>query len=246
MEDTTFTTRQVGELLKIEDTRLKRGESGIRQELQALIDRLKSGGVAGKADNPRVAQAKRLWDLGIGQELGFPNFEKYLATIPRIPSQLVLPDREFPLCVLVEPRLPLKMLCALGNVDFDGDDNTFVPWYPPPSLDPRNQPWPYWIRMQDGRKNRNRSVVDCRHDFAKNELGLTAFEGVSAYIQHPEVVTDLTQCNGHAMDLPGSVYRGDRALAAHFQVLSGRVELNWAGIDDDASSECGSASCRKF
>lgn len=237
MEDTRFTTRQVGELLKIEDARLKRGESGVRQELQALIDRLKSGGVAGKSNDLREIQAKRLWDLGVGHELDFPSFEKYLATIPKIPPTVHLYDGLFIFLILVEPRLPLKMICALANVDFGGGDKTtFINMQ-------RDEVSPYWIRVQNGCKNRNRSVEDCRRNFTRDELGLTALEGVAAYVHHPEVVADLTQRDGHAMYLPGSMLRAEHQNTACLSVNGGRARLDWHW-DGVALPDHGSASRR--
>lgn len=234
-----FDLDHVAQLREIQKARLKNGEPGIGREVEELIRRLTSGGVAGKSDNLRTIQAKRLWDLGVGRELGFADFAAFLAMTPKVPPLLCLPDEKFPLLVLVEPRLPLKMLCVLGNVDFDGDDNTFQPW------DARcmRQRQPYWIRMQDGRKNRGRSVADCRESFARNECGLTALEGVSAYLQHPEVVADLKGPDGHAIDLSGSVNREDRAYAAYLDVLGGQAKLGWCWRGD-AVSRCSSASCR--
>ncbi|MFH2136421.1 MAG: hypothetical protein ABII19_02200 [Patescibacteria group bacterium] len=239
MEDTRFTTRQVGELLKIEDTRFERGESGLRRELQGLINRLKSGGVAGKTDDPRVAQAKRYFDLGVGRELGIQDFSVYLGTIPEIPEALKADDSEFPRLVLVEPRIGLARLCRLGGIAFEGDDKTFVPW----SDECRDSATPIWIRVQDGRRNRNRSVSDCRRNFAAGELGLIALQGITAYLQHSEVVTDLNCNDGHVMDLPGSVLR-DRVHAAYLRVNGGQAELNW-DWSGNASPDYGSASCRK-
>jgi hypothetical protein len=215
-------------------------EPGLRGELQELILRLKSGGVAGKTGDPRIAQAKRYFDLGIGRELGLADFAAYLATIPEIPEALRTDDPDFPHLVLVEPRLPLAKLCALGNIEFHGDDNTFEPR----DAQCRNPRHPVWIRIQDGRKNRDRSVDDCRRNFAAGELGLTALQGVAAYLQHPEVVADLARgSDGHAMDLPGSVGRGGRGGAACLGVRDGRAKLgwNWGG---SAGPGFGSASRR--
>lgn len=233
-----FDLGHVAQLHEIQKARLSNGEPGIGREVAALIRRLTSGGVAGRSDNPQIVQTKRLWDLCIGTELGYWNFEEYAGTIPAISPRLLLPDREFPLLVLVETRLDLKMLCALANVDFDGDDNTFQPW------DARcmRQRQPYWIRMQDGRKNRGRSVADCRESFMQGEIGLTALEGVSAYIQYPEVVADLLGPDGHAMVMPGSVLHENRVSTAYLCADVGRIRLNW--LWPDAGPKCGSASRR--
>lgn len=170
-----FDLGHVAQLHEIQTARLKNGEPGIGREVAALIRRLTSGGVAGRSDNPQIVQTKRLWDLGIGTELGYWSFEEYAKTIPVISPRLLLPDREFPLLVLVEPRLGFKMLCALANVDFSGDDKKVVSW----NDEDCDAVTPVWIRIQDGRKNRGRSVADCRRDFARNEVGLTALQGVA-------------------------------------------------------------------
>jgi hypothetical protein len=231
-----FDLGHVTQLHEIQRARLKRGKPGIGREVEELIRRLTSGGVAGESLEPWAFQAKRYFEMGIGREIGITHFEKYLETIPKPPPQLRLLDKNFPLLILVEPRLGLKMLCSCGNVDFDGDDDTFIRC---------DLVKPFWIRMQDGRKNRNRSVDDCRRDFAKNELGLTALEGVSAYIQYPEVVSDSTRRDGHAMDMPGSVRCEQRGDVASLRASSGRIVLDWRW-GDSALPNHGSASCRKF
>jgi hypothetical protein len=60
-------------------------------------------------------------------------------------------------------------------------------------------------------------------------------------LTHPEVVADLAQPNGHAMDMPSSVHRGDRDSAAFLYVGGGQAKLDWHW-DDCADPHCGSAS----
>lgn len=235
-----FGLSHIKQLTEIQDTRKRRGQRGIGSEVEELISRLTSGGVAGKTDDVRTAQAKRLWDIRVGRELGFSSFDAYLATIPEIHEMIGMVDADYPLLVLVEPRLGLKRLCGLGNIDFSGDDRTFVEY------DERHCEFeePTWIRVQDGRNNRNRSVRDCRKSFAKRELGLTALQGVCAFILHPEVVTDTDRADGHVLDLSGSIRRGNRDGAACLRMWRGRAELVWV-FGDHASPECGSASRRE-
>jgi hypothetical protein len=227
-------------LFEIQAERLQRGEPGIGPEVEDLIRRLTSGGVAGKTDDPREAQVKRYWDLGVGTALGCKSFSEYLASIPEIPEALKADDASFPLLVLVETRVGLKRLCDLGNIAFDGNDETFV------AYDARHAELtqPTWIRIQDGRKNRNRSVKDCRETFAEHELGLTALQGVCSYLQHPTVVIEWTKDGAHAMDLSGSVHRGYRDDVACLRVREGRAELFWYWVGL-AVPGCGSASCRE-
>lgn len=188
----------------------------------------------------RERQAKRYWNLGVGRELGLVTFDQYLATIPRVPANLAKDDAAFPLIVLVEPRIGLAKLCRIGNVSFSDDDNTFD------IFDARHAEFakPTWIRMQNGRKNRNRSVSDCRDSFAKKELGLTVFQGVCAYLQHPDAVPEATEDGAHVMDLPGSVHREDRGGAAYLGVWYGQPELG-CDLDGGAHPGCGSASRRE-
>jgi hypothetical protein len=230
-----ITTGQLGELIAID-----KKKDGIGEHVQELIRRLTSGGVAGKSDDIRVAQAKRYWDLGVGRELDFPSFKAYLASIPEIPEALKAADASYPNLVLVETRIGLKRLCDLGNIAFEGNDETFV------AYDDRHAEFtqPTWIRIQDGRKNRNRSVKDCRKTFAIDELGLTALQGVCSYLQHSTVVTDLNLSDGHVMDLSGSVPRDDRGCAAYLIAHEGRAVLywNWCG---SANLKDGSASRRE-
>lgn len=235
-----FHVGHVAQLHEIQEARLRHNQPGIGLEVEELIARLTSGGVAGKSDDPRVVQVKRLWDLGVGRELGIPDFEAYLVTIPAIPEAFLTEDSHFPHLVLVDPRLGLAKLCALGNIAFSGDDNTFVPW-DDECKDPTS---PVWIWMQDGRKNRNSSVSDCRTSFAPDECGLTALEGVSSFLQCPTAIEELrNNPNGHAMDLGGSVRRDYRESAAYLCVDDGRAELCW-NWDGNANPRYGSASRR--
>ncbi|MEK7546322.1 MAG: hypothetical protein AAB554_04580 [Patescibacteria group bacterium] len=195
----------------------------------------------GNSDEVRTAQAKRLWcDIGVARELGFSSFEAYLATIPEIPEALLKHDPGFPLRVLVETRVGLKRLCGLGGVVFPGCDETFV------EHDERHREFaqPTWILVQDGRKNRNRAVRDCRKSFAKDELGLTVLQGVCTYLHHPQAVTEMTRVDSHVMDLSGSLPRGDRGGAAFLGLWGGQPELHWYW-GDRARPQFGSASRRE-
>lgn len=183
----------------------------------------------------RMTQVIRLWDLGVGRVAGNPDFEEYVATIPHIPTELLDDDKAFPFLVLVEPRIGFMRLCNLGGIQFDGDDKTCV------AYDRHHVEFkqPTWIRIQDGRKNQGRSVKECRKDFTKHELGLTALQGVCAYLQHPTVVT-----GAHAMDLPGFVRREVRDRIACLWVGKDGTELGW-DQDGRTAPEFGSASRRK-
>lgn len=197
----------------------------------------------------RTAQAKRYWDLGVGIALGFKKFKDYLyarnpdesLVIPEIQQALLEVLQKYGLkIVLVETRLDLKKFCELSNIAFDVGDETFVDY------DARHAEFkqPAWIAVDDGRKNRNRSVSDCRKTFTFFERGLTALQGVCAYLQHPTVVTDLNLPYGHVMDLAGSVHRENRGNAAYLFVSDGRARLGWRW-SDYTRPRYGSASGRE-
>lgn len=237
-----FNTGHVAQLHEIQRARLRHGERGIGPEVEELIMRLTSGGVAGASADLRVIRAKRLFDLGLGRELEMVRFEDYLATIPAIPDELLIEDPDFPHLVLVESRIGVTRLCRLGNITFSGDDQTLVPW------DERHQDStsPVWIRMQDGRRNRDRKVRDCRVVFAPDELGFTALEGVCSYLELSSVVEELRDNqNGHAMDLPGSVHRDNRDYMANLRVNKGQAILHWHW-SGHAYPNYGSASRRRM
>lgn len=245
MEDSTFTIDQVGKLREIERARLKRDEPGLRSDLQALIMRLQSGGVGPQSDDPRVVQAKRLYDKGFGlREGGFPphgnwpTFDAYLATIPEIPEELKANDKRFPELVLVDTRIGIVKTCELLCVDFDGNDQTFEDFDPNKAKTDKV----YWIRAQDGRKNNGKSIKTCRKQFtdAGDELGLTDHEGLALFAQNPEGL------RGRAMDLPSSVGHEGRGSAACLSWFYERPRLDWRWPDTRGRSDhYGSASCRE-
>jgi len=235
-----FGLSHVKQLTEIQEARNRHGQPGIGREVEELIRRLTSGGVAGKSNGLREARAKRLWDVGIGKDVGCSDFASYLAGIPEIPAALAEDDADFPLLVLVEPRIGLARLCERAGVALSGDDETFI------ACDEAHHEFtqPAWIRIQDGRKNRGRNVIDCRQSFHVDERGLTALQGVCAYVQHPEMVGDALSPDAQLLDLPGSIPRAFPRNAAWLAVWHGRPELCWRWVGG-ADSKCGSASRRE-
>lgn len=231
MKSSTFTVDQITELRAIEKTRMGKGESGLRAEVQSLIIRLKSGGVGAKIDDPRVVQAKKLWDKGFGEALGIDSFDVYLVTIPDIPDFPYSYKNRFPVLVLVDARLGITKTCDLLGAEFDGDDQTFVDYDPEQARTEKV----YWIRAQDGEKNNGKSVRACRNSFTEDELGLTVHEGLAFFAQNPEGL------RGRGMDLPGSVTRDYRDFVAYLCWVCERSKLSWSGVDHP-SHKFGSAS----
>lgn len=203
--------------------------TGLRRELQAFIRQVTSGGVAGKSDDPRVIQAKILWDLGFGRELKIDSFDSYLATIPEIPTSLLAHNPELPLLVLVDPRLRYVKSCRLAGLKYEEygwTDETLVP------VDDRHalaSDTPYWVRAHDGSPNLNRRPSDCRAECSGRRYAGTADVGIAIWIQYGP--------RNHVMDLPGSVHAALRGSCAYVSPFGDPRLL--ASRDGDAHPECG-------
>ncbi|MFA6603982.1 MAG: hypothetical protein WCT10_04060 [Patescibacteria group bacterium] len=199
-----LSTGQIRQLIEIDNA-----GHGIGNEVQEFIRRLTSGGVADQSGGLRRIQVKRFWDRGVGRELGYRDFEAYLASIPDIPPALLKVDKDFPWIVLVEPRLGLRKLCDRAGVVFSGSDATCA------AFDARYVEFanPTWIRVRDGRQNRGRLVSECRESFQEDELGLTALQGVCAYLQHA-FVEIIYEMGRNGVDLAGSVCSDKRDFTA--------------------------------
>jgi len=242
---TLFDTGHVAQLHEIQKSRLRRNQPGIGPEVEALIRQLTDGGVAGKTNDIREAQAKRFWDRGAWNKpsnlgRGFMGgYADYLATIPEIPAELLKDDAEFPLIVLVEPRLGLKWLCAMAGLEFEGDDDFYQPYDDQVIF--RDYVNPTWVRVQDGRRNHGRDASQCRRSFSKYEVALTALEGVCTYLQHPSVVSDVTRPHGHIMELAGSIRH--RNYTAIIGVWNRKRKLTYTFRGNDLPY-CGVASRR--
>jgi hypothetical protein len=207
MKDSTFTIDQITDLRLIEKARIKSGEPGFRMELQALITRLKT-------NDTREAQAKLLYLWGFGGNCEFADF---LTSIPEIPERLKADNDRFPELVLVDTRLPISKICELLGIELFGDDETYVDFDPTTAKTDEV----YWIRAQDGLKNKGKSVRACRESFTEDEVGLSVYEGLALFVQNPKAL------KGRATDLPGSVHSGQRAYAAFLVWYHGRPKLSW-------------------
>lgn len=142
----------------------------------------------------RAVHARVLWDSGWGRGGRFQNFAAYLATIPPIPRPPV--DVRFNQLVLVDRSVLLTAACRLLGISYGGDDSVFD-LYDGGCASAR-LPEVYWIWVQSGRENRGLTPYECVHMFGNREMGLTAFEGVSFFATHSELL------NHHAIDLVAS------------------------------------------
>ncbi len=217
-----FDVGHVAQLHEIQRARLKRGQPGVGDFVQELIRRLTSGGVAGTQADPRISQVKRLWDLGVGRVLGIGSFEEYLAGIPVVPPEVEAYDDAFPYLVLVEPRVGFSEFCGMAAIYARWHQDVVAPF------EERYTEFsgPTWIRIQDGRKNHDRSW---RNAESAGELFLTAIQGVCAYIHHPgvlEATEGVPERGGHVMDLLGTIMLGqETSMASLHKQYNGVVEF---------------------
>lgn len=229
-----MTTDQIRELLELDKL------CGIHTEIQELIRRLTDGGAVLKSDDPRVFQAKVLWDKGLGRGIGIDTFEDYLATIPQIPTTFIFNDTDFPLLRLVDPRLGLVNTCKLFGIKFEEfgySDADVVP------CDDRHEipNTPFWVRAHDGCKNRNRKPSICRDECSDKFFAMTAMVAIMVWVQDPSIIKE----DEHVLDCPGSVHRSGRGFCAYLDVWGGEVELYLGGYAGAVHPHCGSGGFRR-
>jgi hypothetical protein len=199
---------------------------------QKPINRPKSDDRTVRTNDPRVRQAKVLWDKGWGRELGMTSFGAYLASIPAIPERPTGCPAHLNRLVLwdVRPLLPkgkekqppsLVKACHLLSLQFPGNDTTLVQHAATPVITTPVR----WLWCQDGRMHRNRTPSDCRRHFVRPEVGAEALTGLFLFAQDPRVIGGS---DDHVMDLPGSVHRGLPSRCACLGVWGGRPRLSWA------------------
>jgi hypothetical protein len=223
-----FDVGHVAKLHEIQKARLRAGQPGIGAEVEELIRRLESGGVAGKSDDPRTVQAKKWWDAGVGRELGIRSFKEYLATIPEIPASLAEQRYDFPLLVLVERRLCTIVAARFAGLKYGElgyTDGTLVP------VDGRHMlpEEPFWIRAHDGGPNLDRKPSVCLAECIGDRFAGTDSVGIAIHLVHGK--------RGHVMDLPGSVRAVHREYCACVDPF-GDPELR-AGRHDGAIRQYG-------
>ena len=235
-----FDVGHVAQLHEIQRARLSRGDPGIGSEVEELIARLTSGGVGARSGDLRTIQAKRLWDKGFGREVKAKNFKAYLASIPEIPASLITDDPEFPFLSLVDPCVGLVCACSLASVqhsELGYSDGDIIP-FDERHTDPTQ---PFWVRHDDGRKNRNRRPDHCRDECTGDLLAGTAMVGLFTYIHHQEIVKE----GEHILDLPGSIHHDEPLVCAYLGVWDGQPKLSISGDSDRALSDYGSLRFRR-
>lgn len=215
-----FTVDQVGRLREIERARIRRGGGGLRDELQALINRLskkKPSRFDLQLEMFRKKQARILWDHGWDRDT-YPVFEDYLATIPSIPPELVPLTTHFPYLVLVDGRTSIARAAHYLHVDLHGGGDRFVD-IGPKELRPETM---YWFKCTDHQRAFGKSVCECRETMKSDETGLTLFEALSWFAQNHQGGTYIA-----AMDTSYSYSDGthDKSGVAHLRCYERKGEV---------------------
>ena len=235
-----FSNDQILALREIERSRVKKGLPGFHDDIQALIARYKDGAKVLKSSDPRLIQAKVLWDKGFGRELGFKTFKSYLATIPMIPVSLLADDPNLPLLRLVDPRLGIAKACKLFGIKFEelgySDADAVI-------CDARHETptEPFWVRAHDGRKNRSRRPDVCRDECKDKIFVMTAMVAIMTWVQDPSIIKQ----GEHVLDCPGSVPRSARGSCAFLRVWVGEVKLDLLRIAGGAFPHYGAGAFRR-
>jgi hypothetical protein len=192
---------------------------GIAAEVLAIVEAQEAAlGVPKpkRLNTAREIQARRLWDLGIGRALKYESFEAYLATIPEPAEEIA----EKSYLTLVEPRIDLQKLCELAHIQYALNNRVLT--YAPRHFEFTE---PTWIVIDPGRGLRRHTVSEYMEALANGEFGLTALQGIFAYIHQPSVLGDLEVKTGLALDLPGSRLENTPWYVACLRSKDGLVSL---------------------
>ncbi len=178
---------------------------------------------------PRATEgpAAHLILLAIPRALGVTE-EAYRSSLPQPAWDPDAAALGFDLQILVEPRVDFWI--QLQHANITNYLNAALLPDPGGSI----EGGPYWLQVGPGTRHLGRMVKEAEAAFLAGERGLTALEGVSLVVQHPEIFT--TRC----LDLSGS--RTSSGEVPCLGVWYNRVGL-FARRDDIASPIYGAATC---
>lgn len=212
-------TRLVADLLRADLQNREQGKPGLGTEVRALIDAAEAGTSILERADPRLPQARVLWDAGWGTELGYKTFGDYLNSIELVPPSLEEFDPMFPYLILVDGRVTTSVACRLLGIAPRGNDRT-------PNLKPLHIKGDvYWIRCQDGSRFIGKTVEEAEGAFVTGEAGLNALEGLALVAQVPQLLRD------RYIDLPATAHDGFEQSSACLGVWYGQTELRWRWKD---------------
>ena len=165
--------------------------------------------------------------LGIPKVLGVTE-EEYRFSLPQPAWDPEAAAMGFDLLILVEPRVDFWIQLQHANIA----NYLSAALLPDPGL--AISAGPYWLQADAAKRHLGRTVSEAEAAFPSGEHGLTALEGVSLVVQHPEILPK------RCLDLPGC-----RTLSGEVPCLGmwyNRVGL-FARRDDIASPIYGAATC---
>lgn len=226
-----FNVGHIAQLHEIQTARLRAGEPGIGKEVEGLIARLTSGGVAGKHTDEVTRIAKAMWDAGLAKHHHPDSFADYLDMIPSPPKELVVGDwSDFPLLVLVDyAAISGKKLSDLshlfGVVQWDGGlrfNQCSVKGF-------------VWLRCQNGNMHEHSTIRDVMLK-ESHERHMTIEEGLFLLVQHPGFLTSHFMAIGWP-ERNAEIYDGpedDELIRWHMRIHAkgewdGPPVLSWIG-----------------
>lgn len=222
-------TALIAELIHADEARRAQGLPSLGTDVRLVIDAAAANESISLAVNPRLAQARALWDAGFGMEVGAKTFAEYLQGIPSVPDELKHENSAFPHLILVDARVAASAACRLLGVQPKGNDMTAQMKH----LNEKGSV--YWIRCQDGGRHLGRSVKEAESKFEAGEQGLSAIEGLALVAQMPELLTS------QYLDLANSTHEGFENSTACLGTWSGNAELRWRWRDHE-DPRCQTAS----
>lgn len=187
------------------------------------------GGVGGTPEPIYATEglATQMIQLAIPKALGVTE-ETYRRSLPRPVWDLDAAALGFDLLILVEPRVDFWLQLQHANIA------NYLSAALLPDPGGAINVGPYWLQVEAGKRHLGRTVKEAEAAFGSGERGLTALEGVSLALQHPEILT--LRC----LDLSGS--RTSAGEVPCLGVWYDRVGL-FARRDDIASPIYGTATC---
>ena len=120
--------------------------------------------------------------LGIPKALGMPE-EEYQFSLPQPLWDPEAAAMGFDLLMLVEPRVDFWIQLQHANIA----NYLSAALLPDPGR--VISTGPYWLQVDPGKRHPGRTVREAEAGFLSGERGLTALEGVSLVLQHPEILS---------------------------------------------------------
>lgn len=226
------TTEQIRTILELD-----RARDGIGDLVQQFLMNIAATEANSNIGDIRIAQARILWNLGWGIELGYTSFEDFLATVPGLPKWPDEYKTHFDQAILVyaPDKLSLVTACHLTGISVARNVDNVVPYY---SFQEKREV--YWIYCQSGRRHCRKSAQYCRKSCAKFEIGLSAFEGVSLFAQDRSVLCGKSR--GEPLGLPGSTRENHSNQVAYLRIDRDKSPMLFFDQGRHALDDLGSAT----